>query len=177
MNLDEYDLKIIELLKEDARLTISDISRLLNLSRQTVRSRIRKLEKDKIIQKYTIKISSSIFDRGIVFIIAETENPEKFSEIEEIEEVYRISNRKFIIKSNIDDFSRLNEISRLEWLEVVEIIPVLEFKEFERPLTLRIKFKCDYCGKEVDDKPLIYKHHNKMYVLCCKTCLDEFKKI
>jgi DNA-binding Lrp family transcriptional regulator len=177
MNLDEFDLKLINILKENSRISISELSKMLNLSRQTVKSRLERLDKEGIIKKYTIKLSDELENRGTVFIIAETHVPERFEEVEEIVEVNRISDKRYILKLAVSDIGRIAEISNADWMETIEIIPVLETKEIERPFNIKITFRCDYCGKEMDDKPIVYRHHNRMYVLCCRTCLDEFKRI
>ena len=50
---DELDHKIIAILKEDSRTSISDIAQKLKSSRPTIINRIKKLEEEKIILKYT----------------------------------------------------------------------------------------------------------------------------
>ncbi len=177
MELDEYDIKIINLLRENSRLTFSELSKLLNLSRQTVKTRIEKLERDGIIKKYTIKLSPEFESKGSAIMIVSTENPERIKEIEEVTEINRIAGKKFLIRLRVDDLKRLASISELDFLDVHEIIPVLETEYIERPLSVDVPFKCDYCGKEIRDKPVIYRHRNRVYVLCCETCLREFKSI
>jgi len=54
---DEIDHKIISILKADSRTSISDIASKLNISRPTVDKRIKKLEEEKIIIKYTTVIN------------------------------------------------------------------------------------------------------------------------
>lgn len=54
MMLDEKDLKIIEILKENARTSYTDIARQLGISDVAVLKRIRKLEQLGVIRKYTI---------------------------------------------------------------------------------------------------------------------------
>ena len=48
MKLDNKDLKIIGLLKEDARLSIRDIAKKLTLRPSTVHVRIKKLKEQKV---------------------------------------------------------------------------------------------------------------------------------
>ena len=50
---DELDHKIINILKDDSRTSISEIASKLNSSRPTIMKRIEKLEEEKIILKYT----------------------------------------------------------------------------------------------------------------------------
>jgi len=50
--LDEYDVKIIEALQQDARMDVSKIAKLVNLSHTPVTERIRKLQESGIITAY-----------------------------------------------------------------------------------------------------------------------------
>lgn len=52
MTLDRYDEKILALLVQDARLSVSDISRQVNLSRSAVSERIRRMEEGGQITGY-----------------------------------------------------------------------------------------------------------------------------
>ncbi|NJF26221.1 Lrp/AsnC family transcriptional regulator, partial [Thermococcus sp. Bubb.Bath] len=54
--LDELDLKLIYLLMDNSRLSISELAERLSVSRPTVKTRLEKLEKEGIIQRYTIKL-------------------------------------------------------------------------------------------------------------------------
>ncbi|MDK2796199.1 MAG: hypothetical protein PWQ22_1609 [Archaeoglobaceae archaeon] len=175
MKIDEIDLKIINILKEDSRVSISEIARELNLSRQTVKSRISRLEKEGIIEKYTVKIASSLEDaKSSVYLLVETDE-EKFWEMDEIVEINRVTSKRYLVRITVSDLSELSGIFEKGKLEVLEIIPVIERKVKERPFRARITFRCDYCGKEMTDEPIVYRYRKKFYVLCCKTCLREFK--
>lgn len=52
MILDETDKKILELLQEDAQLTLKDIANQINLSLTPVHDRVKRLEKEGFIEKY-----------------------------------------------------------------------------------------------------------------------------
>lgn len=52
MNLDDIDRKILRLLQEDAHLTLKDISNKINLSLTPVHDRVKRLEKEGIIERY-----------------------------------------------------------------------------------------------------------------------------
>ncbi|KAB1156513.1 Lrp/AsnC family transcriptional regulator [Flavobacterium luteum] len=52
MNIDETDKKILRLLQENAHFTLKDISNQINLSLTPVHDRVKRLEKDGIIEKY-----------------------------------------------------------------------------------------------------------------------------
>ena len=52
MKLDKTDLKVIEALKENAKLTTSKISKRFNIPITTVHNRIKKLEREGVIKSY-----------------------------------------------------------------------------------------------------------------------------
>jgi Lrp/AsnC family leucine-responsive transcriptional regulator len=80
--VDSIDLKIINVLKENSRTTTSEISKKVNLSMPAVAERIRKMEQQDIIEKYTIKVNrDKINYKLLAFIfvnINKTENIEEF---------------------------------------------------------------------------------------------------
>lgn len=80
--MDSIDLKIINVLKENSRTTISIISKKVNLSIPAVAERIRKMEQLDIIEKYTIKVNRDKINYKLlayVFVnIDKTENVEEF---------------------------------------------------------------------------------------------------
>lgn len=55
--MDEKDLKLLELLKNNAREPTSAIARALGVSRSTIQSRIEKLERSGVIGGYTLRMS------------------------------------------------------------------------------------------------------------------------
>lgn len=52
--IDDTDLKIIELLKENARMSVRTIAKRLGLSPATVSKRLNKLIREGVIKKYTV---------------------------------------------------------------------------------------------------------------------------
>tara|TARA_Y100001956_G_scaffold49904_1_gene48587 strand:+ start:3307 stop:3756 length:450 start_codon:yes stop_codon:yes gene_type:complete len=57
--MDKFDQKIIEILKRNARASVSEIARQVSLSRSAVTARIQKLEGDKVILGYHAQVASS----------------------------------------------------------------------------------------------------------------------
>lgn len=80
--MDQIDLNIIDVLKENSRATTAEISRKVSLSIPAVAERMRKMEQAGIIEKYTIKINREKFGcklLAFLFIsIDKTENVENF---------------------------------------------------------------------------------------------------
>ena len=69
-NLDSKDVKIIEILKENARTPIKEISKVTKIRPSTVHQRIQKLIGNKIIEKFTIRLNNKLIGENfIVFML------------------------------------------------------------------------------------------------------------
>lgn len=77
--MDETDKKILNLLKENARIPYSEIAQEVSLSPPAVKERITKMENTGIIDKYTIHINHKKLGKSIIaFIMFETINCKAF---------------------------------------------------------------------------------------------------
>ncbi len=56
MRMDQTDTALIALLRQNARLTVAVLAKKLKVSRGTVTNRLRKLEDDRVIVGYTVKL-------------------------------------------------------------------------------------------------------------------------
>src|SRR5699024_12680639 len=65
VKMDNIDRRIIELLQEDGRMTIIELSKQRNLSRPSVNERIRKLEDNGVIEGFTARISSEAIGKNL----------------------------------------------------------------------------------------------------------------
>jgi Lrp/AsnC family transcriptional regulator for asnA, asnC and gidA len=57
--IDKKDLKIIDMLRENARIPLTEIASRLDVSESTIRKRIRALEKNGVITQYTVVVDPS----------------------------------------------------------------------------------------------------------------------
>jgi DNA-binding Lrp family transcriptional regulator len=71
VELDEIDKNIIQALTDNARIPVSDLSRLVNLSRNAVAHRIQRLEKTNIIKGYQVILGdgSSVNDAVVAIMM------------------------------------------------------------------------------------------------------------
>ena len=65
MKLTDTDQQLLSLLRENARASTAEIARRLGLSRTTVQSRIERLERDGVINGYTVRVHDA-FERGLI---------------------------------------------------------------------------------------------------------------
>ena len=65
--MDDTDAKILNLLRDNARMKNTEIARHVNLTERAVRARIEKLVRERVIKKFTIE-TSPVGVEGIVLI-------------------------------------------------------------------------------------------------------------
>ncbi len=63
--LDEKDSKILDMLKENAKLTTKQISKKTGIPATTVHNRIKRMEKSGIIRKYTVRLNDKKLGKTI----------------------------------------------------------------------------------------------------------------
>lgn len=56
LEIDELDLKILQILYEDSRIAFTEIARILNVPDTTVHFRVKKMKKQGVISRFTINI-------------------------------------------------------------------------------------------------------------------------
>jgi DNA-binding Lrp family transcriptional regulator len=122
-NLDEKDKRILELLIEDSRRAYGDISDTLklegiSLSESSVRKRVKKLQEERVIEKFTIKVCREDEHCIIAFI---TLIPKSQSELKELlreaqilpqcEEVYFLAGEcGILIKVSVPEINELDAV-------------------------------------------------------------------
>ena len=66
MNLDEIDKNLLRLLQTDSKKTTKELSSKLNLSITAVYERVKKLEREGIIEKYVVLLNRKKIEKGFV---------------------------------------------------------------------------------------------------------------
>jgi len=87
MKLDSNDLKIIELLKQDSRASVTSIAETLGLARVTTHDRMVKLKSEGVIQRYTVDIDAKAWGydlRAFIFARCERGNVDRRSVAQKI---------------------------------------------------------------------------------------------
>jgi len=68
INLDEKDICILHILQKNAKATVSEIAKTVNLSNSPTHDRIKRLEKSGIIQRYTTRLDRKKLNRGLMVL-------------------------------------------------------------------------------------------------------------
>ncbi|MFX0059464.1 MAG: Lrp/AsnC family transcriptional regulator [Candidatus Hodarchaeota archaeon] len=130
--MDPIDLKILEELKMNSRVSFSDIAKNVGKTEATVRRRVQKLNDDGIIKKYTIEytINSKPKTRATVKIEPDFKEIKgilkELIEIEEITDIWRLSGEcGLFIKVEIPSIEQFNplieeKISQIKGVKIME---------------------------------------------------------
>ncbi|MEM2341851.1 MAG: winged helix-turn-helix transcriptional regulator [Candidatus Bathyarchaeia archaeon] len=119
--MDQIDLKILNILRENARVKYIKIARHIGLTEGAVRRRIKRLITNGIIKKFTIETSIDV--EGIILIETETaRTKEVVQDIRRIaDKVFEISGEydvaAFIRTHTIEELnSKVDEIRKIPWV-------------------------------------------------------------
>lgn len=82
--LDKLDNAILDVIKENARMSYSEIGQKVGLSRVAVKNRMEILEKNGVIQGYRTIIDETKIPEGISFILDVEAIPEEYQQVIEV---------------------------------------------------------------------------------------------
>lgn len=96
--LDDIDLKIIELLRKDGRMSFIDIGKKVGLSEGAVRRRVKLLQERGVIKRFTIEVNRGYGVSAITFIQLEYSSSakdvvDKVAKVPGVETVYELTGR------------------------------------------------------------------------------------
>jgi len=136
--LDRTDLKILQILQENSKITNLDLSKRIGLSPAPTLERVKKLENSKVIESYHAKVNSQAIGLNVkTFVLVslawQKENAlnnflEKIQDIEEIVECYIVTGEAdFLMKLVCKDiptyekllFKTLSQIEEIERLKTL----------------------------------------------------------
>ena len=148
--MDETDKKILNVLSNNARTSISAISKKTGIPNSTISNRIHKLEENNTIEQYIAilnpeKIGVNI--TAIIIIQTETEKHEnvekELPKLEQVSQVYSISGEyDILIKVWAKSLEELNEIinSQIRTIDGIEELRELIVMEILKDEALKVKF-------------------------------------
>lgn len=84
--LDEIDKRILKLLQEDAKMNVKGIAKQLSMTKTPVYERIKRMEKEGVIDKYVAILDRSILSSSMVVFCSVTLDGQKLEQIEQFNE-------------------------------------------------------------------------------------------
>lgn len=119
-NLDNKDLQLLRLLQKDAKLTVKELAKEVNLSPSPVFERVKRLEQEGYVKKYAAILDAEKLNLGIIvycqlklksndsYLAVEFER--EILEIKEVAECYSISGDfDFLLKVYVKDMKQYQD--------------------------------------------------------------------
>ena len=129
--LDEISLNILKILQEKARIPNIDVARQVEMAPSAVLERIRKMERQGIIDGYEVRLNPEQFDRRqIAFIQVRTRSVgdqpntgEQLAAIPEVQEVHYVDGEDcYLVKLRVADTAELAAVIREKIAAVEEVV-------------------------------------------------------
>ena len=129
--MDNIDLKILNLLQENARISNAEISRSLDMAPSAVLERIRKLEASDVISGYEVRVNPKSLHYGLaVFIfVREIEGKgswttgEQLSKLPEVLEVHHVAGEDcLLVKVRTKDTDHLERLLTKDFAAIESIV-------------------------------------------------------
>lgn len=130
--MDIIDQKILELLKENGRMSFNEISENINKTEATVRRRVKKLLEEGIIKRFTVEYEIDSRQKVYATIKIEPDFKEikrilkELSKIDEISNIWRLSGDcGLLLKVDLDSIDKFNpliedKISQIIGIKIIE---------------------------------------------------------
>lgn len=147
MDLDRKDFALLEALLRNASLRLEDLARLVHLAPSSVHDRLRRLERDGIIKKWTVELDAPALGLGVLAFIGIRANRPcsellaPLREISFIEECHSVAGElSMVLKVRVADTATLLELSerlrQIPGIDQTETTIVLK-TQIDRPIALR----------------------------------------
>jgi Lrp/AsnC family leucine-responsive transcriptional regulator len=113
--LDKLDIDLLKILQENARITISELSKKIALSRPSITERIIRLQEKGIIEEFTARVSLDAINRATILFIqlsslkaTNIEFEQMIKEDNDVLECHRVTgNTSYFIKAAVKDMSSM----------------------------------------------------------------------
>jgi Lrp/AsnC family transcriptional regulator, leucine-responsive regulatory protein len=147
MELDRKDFALIEALQENASQRLEDLAKVINLAPSSVHDRLRRLQREGIIQKWTVKVDAARLGLGVLAYVGITSSKtcsvlrSQLEEIPCIEECHSVAGELCIfLKVRVPDTAALlaliERLRGIDGIERTETTIVLA-TQFDRPIAFR----------------------------------------
>ena len=134
--LDDIDVKILELLRKDGRMSFIDIGKEVGLSEGAVRRRVKLMQERGIIKKFTVEIDKGYGVSAVMFLQLDPSSPtkkvvEKVAKVPGVESLYELTGRYdalvIISAPNIGELNeRIDTVRNIEGVKNTETAVILK---------------------------------------------------
>lgn len=179
MELDELDIRILQALQEDARLSYRSLAKRLDSSAPTIGARVRRLESLGVITGYRTEIDLGHLP-GTLYLVTGALAGDDLPSHPEAEYTVLLPGRRvqFIIHSQRANPARIDQWCREHAVADVAITPVLEsLRGRTTPIGLeRIHLQCHHCRAPILGEAVTGQLDGRTHAFCCPLCRGAFEE-
>jgi DNA-binding Lrp family transcriptional regulator len=190
MKIDSLDVKLIEMLQENARITYTALARATGVTIPTVKERMKRLIELGVIEGFTVMVNpDKIKERARSILLLEAEPgeiesiTEKLLELEEICEVYQTAGSFDIaLKVEVRNFAKLEKlISLLSNMQGVKGLRSSLIIRAPKELCIarlregdEIQFRCPFCHAIISEEPFVKIIYGRKNYFHSKECYEAY---
>ena len=129
--LDDVDLKILELMQANARISNADLARELEMAPSAVLERVKKLEQKKVILQYNASINPLAVNQKLLAFIfikvkdsgSDSKIAASMAKIPEVQEIHHVAGEDcFLVKVRTEDSASLMELMRKSLKSIPDVL-------------------------------------------------------
>ncbi|ELZ90148.1 Lrp/AsnC family transcription regulator [Haloferax mucosum ATCC BAA-1512] len=184
-HLDGTDLRILELLAEDARRPFSDISSEVDLSAPAVSDRIDRLREEGVIRRFTVDLDQSTISGGTPVLVRLSVRPEFVDDVRDslrgadsVQHLFVAADGEVTFHARLGSDSVRAELHELLDLSTVRTYDVSLVESADWTPTVNgsgFALECAECENTVTSEGERARIGGTLYHFCCSSCLRRFE--
>jgi Lrp/AsnC family transcriptional regulator, leucine-responsive regulatory protein len=131
-SLDDIDIRILELMQSNARISNADLARELEMAPSAVLERVKKLEQKKVILQYNTAINPVAVNQKLLAFIfiktkegfgSDTKISQSLAKVPAVQEIHHIAGEDcFLVKIRTEDSASLMELLRKSLKSIPDVV-------------------------------------------------------
>ena len=163
-NITDIEQRLIVLLKRNSRITITEISKELGVSRITAKKALDTLTRSGRIKRFTVTLE----DENREMVLVRTDDASRIPS-EYVIERFKLIDGSFISVLFYEDLLSIKDAH-------INGVDIAVSREQNENVFMMEGLHCDYCGNEIKGKPIMVEIGGKTYYACCPNCERDLKK-
>jgi DNA-binding Lrp family transcriptional regulator len=163
-NITDIEQRLIVLLKRNSRITITEISKELGVSRITAKKALDTLTRSGRIKRFTVTLE----DENREMVLVRTDDASRIPS-EYVIERFKLIDGSFISVLFYEDLLSIKDAH-------INGVDIAVSREQNENVFRMEGIHCDYCGNEIKGKPIMVEIGGKTYYACCPNCERDLKK-
>lgn len=163
-NLSELEQRLVTILKEDSRKSISDISLELDVSRTTARKAMDSLLQSGKIKSFTILLNDDEKDLALIHVENSALVPKRY-----VLEDFELLDGTRMLVIHYENLVKLPDV------RIMDVKIARRMTVGDNP-GRAAHFHCDLCGNDIGNDPIAVKSRGRTYYACCPGCENTLKR-